>query len=617
MTLREAAMALTLQCPRKHSVPFTEDDLGGEVYCPVCSVACLVPEAEIADEPDVLRCRSRHVVSFTEDDRGGEVYCRTCGVAVEVPAVEEAVPATRRRASVFSSTGEAQVSSNVAGRVPCPRCEQPVEYTVAEFGETVYCTKCGASVTIGQSLQQVVAERAAPAETAATPVAEHRGGRKWLAASFALLLVIVVGFYVATSQFPESMPFDTAGLPWSKAAIAGSGEAVVDPTLAPKELPKPKPQPDKKITEKMVERLLQRDDFAIALDDAERWKDLLVTHQIPKTDPRLKGIEKAIPELKKKIKEAQPVVAKVSPAEKCLDVLDKMLEAIERKNLPEGRRQGKNAEAMLTADADLEKRYRERLNKQQAMLDELARKPLPEKPEKTVADVDKLLEEAMALAEQGKLTEAMEQRARAMFLGPRVELTGADRKRLTGLVKELTTVILKARGLRAVKDAEECAKLNDKTAANTALGEALKDLPEFTSDPAIHAAYKKCTGTPPTDTGLVGRIGRISKPVDTAFGKSVIFRHEYEQMLDHLRDGDKLVLAIDAARKALDAAPDDAAKKKVTAFASEAIEVWILTTGDGERDADRRKDARTALEKTKSWLGEETWKKLSAQLKPE
>lgn len=601
-------MALTLQCPRKHTVPFTEDDRGGEVYCPVCSVACPVPEAEVADEPGMLRCRNRHVVSFTEDDRGGEVYCRTCGVAVEVPAAEESAPApaTRRRASVFSSTGEAQVSENVAGRVPCPRCEQPVEYTVAEFGETVYCTKCGASVSIGQSLQQVVAERAAPAETLATPVAEHRSGRTWLAASFGLFLVLVVGFYVATSQFPESMPFDTAGLPWSKAAIAGSGEAIVDPNLAPKELPKPKPQPDKKITEKMVERLLQRDDFAIALDDAERWKDVLVTHQIPKTDPRLVGIEKAIPLLKRKIKDAQPVVAKASPAEKCLDVLDKMLEAIERKNLPEGRRQGKDAESMLKGDADLEKRYRERLDKQQAMLDELARKPQPEKPEKTVADVDKLLEEAMALAEQGKLTEAMEQRARAMFLGPRVELTGADRKRLTGLVKELTTVILKARGLRAVKDAEECAKVNDGAAVKVLVGEALKDLPEFTSDAACKSAYA-------TAQKLAART--FAKPVPSANGKQFLFRHEYEQMLDFLRDGDKLVLAVEAGKKAIDAAPDDASKRKVIAFAAEAIEVWILTTGEGERDADRRKEARDALERIKPWIGEETWKKLAAQLK--
>lgn len=604
-------MALTLQCPRKHTVPFTEDDRGGEVYCPVCSVACAVPEADAAGEPGALRCRNKHLVSFTEDDRGGEVYCRTCGVAVEVPAAEEAspaAPAPRRRPSVFSSSGEAQVSSNVAGRVPCPRCEQPVEYTVGEFGETVYCTKCGASVIIGQSLQQVVAERAAPAETAATPVAEHRGGRMWVAASFGLLLMLVVGFYVATSQFPEAMPFDTTGLPWSKAAIAGSGEAVVDPSLAPKELPKPKPQPDKKITEKMVERLLQRDDYTAALDDAERWKDVLVTHQIPKTDPRLAGIEKAIPVLKKKIKDAQPVVAKVSPAEKCLDVLDKMLAAIEKKNLPEGRRQGKDAEGMLKADADLETRYRERLNKQHAMLDELARKPQPEKPEKTVADVDKLLEEAMALAEKGQLTEAMEQRARAMFLGPRVELTGADRKRLTGLVKELTTVILKARGKRAVEDAKACEKVNDGAAVKVLAADALKDLPEFTSDPECKKAYAEAD-----------RLAKRAfiKPVASEIGKKLIFRHEYEQMLDHLRDGDKLVLAVEAARKALDAAPDEVTRKNVVAFAAEAIDVWILTTGDGERDADRREAARTALEKSKPWLGDETWKKLSAQVRPE
>ena len=162
-------MPQTLLCPRKHTVPFTDDDRGGEVYCPVCGVACSVP-AEVQDGEQPLLCRNGHTVAFAEQERGGEVYCRSCGVVCEVPAAVAPTVSSRRRASVFTATGESHVAARTVGEMPCSRCQQFVSYTVADYGETIYCTKCGEALTVGESLQNVVAaRRLAAADTAMTP----------------------------------------------------------------------------------------------------------------------------------------------------------------------------------------------------------------------------------------------------------------------------------------------------------------------------------------------------------------------------------------------------------------------------------------------------------------
>ena len=603
----------TLQCPRNHPVPFTDDERGGEVYCPVCGVVCEVPTAEaIADDPSQpLLCRNGHVVEFSEDERGGEVYCRSCGVVCEVPAAPASASDSprRRAASVFTSAGETQVAANIVGRIPCPRCEQAVVYTVADYGETVYCTKCGASVTVGESLQQVVAARAEPAKTGTTPISVPRSRRRVLLALGSIVFLgglAVAGVFVSW-RFPDSMPFDATALPWNKAIIEGAGNATAEVTLPP-EPPPPTPpsRPDLKIKIEMIDRLLKRKDVEVALDNAQSWENVLITYKIPKTDPRLVALEKAIPELKKKLEQQRPApVATATPADKCLELLDEMLEAIAANDVPAGRTAGNEAKAMMKKNPELEKRYSERYEKQTAMLEDLAKKPVPRKPDKTVEDVVAILKEALELAQQNEVTKAMEARARGLFLAPRVAIDSGRKKQLNEQVKNLTTVIHRARGKRAVTDAERCFKEGDDEALKVLLAEARKDLPEF-KEQEFKVAYKQAEA-------LAKKT--IAKPVSTEFGKATLFRHEYERLLDLFREGDNLVAAVEAADRARQRAPDDSTLNRVLDLTSEGIEAWILTTSDSDKDESRRAASRAALDKAKPWLGEPRWKKLDERLR--
>lgn len=601
-------MPQTLLCSRNHTVPFTDDDRGGEVYCPVCGIVCPVPaaeaEAEVAAAAQPLRCRNGHIVAFSEDDRGGEVYCRSCGVVCEVPAASTESPAgsTRRRATIFTAAGESQVAANVAGRVPCPRCEQPVPYTVADYGETVYCMKCGASVSVGESLQQSVAARAEPAPTGTTPVRTARSRRQvWFALGGVLFLMLAGGGVFVTREFPESMPFDTSVLPWSKTLVAEN--ATPEPALPPPPPPPPPPpRPDLKIKPEMVERLLKRTDVKDALIDAQSWRDVLIQYKTPKADSRLVGIEKAIPELQKRLKEQRPTVAVApSSADKCLDHLDAMQNAVRAKDIPAARKAGTEVDAMFKAHPDLVKRYSERYESLKSLLADLGKKPPPPSPTKTVRDVEQLLTAAMEQVQKNEVTVAMELRAKAIFLAPRVKIDGNEEKRLNQQIKDLTTAIHKARGLRDAADAQTCHAAGDAAAVKILVGDAQKDLPEF-NDQACRKAFTQVTALSKKP---------ILKPVDeTELGKDAIFRHEYERTLDALRDGDKLVAAVDAGDRAQSLAPNEAARERVRELMFEGIEVWILTTSNEDGDAPRRAASRTSLDKARTWLGEARGKRL-------
>ena len=356
----------------------------------------------------------------------------------------------------------------------------------------------------------------------------------------------------------------------------------------------------------MIARLLKRTDYGAALGDAQSWYDVLVAFKTPSTDQRLKDLVQAIPELKKRLQEARPKQETATAFDQCLDALDKMQDAIKALNAAAARAAGLEAERAMKANPEVAKRFAERYEKQKGWLEELAKKPQPATPTKRPEDVEQLLKDALALAQQGKVTEALEARKQALFLAPRVALDANQEKRFTRLVKELTTVAIKARGLRAVVDAERCFKEGDDETLKVLVAEARRDLPEFTKEPAFRTAYNQVEKFAVQPT---------SKVSGSEFGKGILFRHEYERALDLFREGDNLAGSVEATDRARQRAPDEAARSRAIELSFEGIEAWILTTTASEKDEPRRAASRAALDKVKSWLGEPRWKALDAILR--
>jgi tetratricopeptide (TPR) repeat protein len=237
------------------------------------------------------------------------------------------------------------------------------------------------------------------------------------------------------------------------------------------------------------------------------------------------------------------------------------------------------------------------------MLAELARKP---KPTHTIDDVTRILKDAAALIQNGKVTEALEKRAQAMFVAPRAAIDPEQKGRLDIQIKDLSTAIYRIRGQRAVADAETCLNAGDAEALQVLIAEAYKDLPEFVKEPECRKAYENAAAFAKRS---------IARPTSTEFGRSVLFRHEYEQALDYFREG-KLVGAVEAADRARRRATDDAARIRVLDLAANALETAILTTESSDRDRARRSEIRAALAKAEPWLGETRLQKLDGQLRP-
>lgn len=602
-------MPPTLRCPRNHPVPFTDDDRGGEVYCPVCGVVCSVPAAEpaAADPAQPLRCRNGHVVAFTGDDRGGEVYCRTCGVVCPVPEADPPAAPAARGGRVFSAAGESEIAAAVVGSAPCPRCEQPVPYTVADYGETVFCTRCGTAVEVGESLRQAVAAGAdaAPVATATTPVRAPRTRRRARRVLGSLVLVgglVAAGVFV-TWRYPEAMPFDAPGLPWNRALIPGAGNAEPEASRPAQPPPTP-PRPDERIKPEMIDRLLTRSDVAAALADAQHWADVLDRYNVPGTDPRRAALATVITALQKKLRDLRPSQVAATPVEQCLDWLDRMQDAIRVKDVPTARAAGAGAEKVMAAHPDAAARFAERYARQKAWLDDLVKAQQSSPATRRAADVERLLREAQTLAGRGKVTEALEARARALVLAPHAAIDPFQAKRLTEQVKDITTAIVRARGKRAVADAAACLEAGDDEALKVLVAEARRDLPEFTKEADFRAAFADAEK-------YAAR--RAPQPAGSAFGARILFRHDYERGLDAFREGNP-VAAAEAMDRARRKAPDDAARQRLTDLTADGLEAAILTLTDG--DEVRRAAARAAVDGAKPWIGDARWQKLDGLLRP-
>jgi len=279
---------------------------------------------------------------------------------------------------------------------------------------------------------------------------------------------------------------------------------------------------------------------------------------------------------------------------------------IKDKNAASARKFGQEVEKLLAANPELAKRHTVRYEQQKGWLRDLedpSKQPPPEM--KRPEDVEALLTEARKLAVPATATRAMELRARAMFLAPAVALDDKWEKHLNQVVKDLTNEIHKARGLRAVADAERCLKEGDDVALKMLVGEALRDLPEFTAAKEYKDAYKLAEAYAKRST---------SSASGSDFGKTVLFRHDYEEALDAFRDVD-LIKGVAAADRARQRAPDAAAEKLLLEFTHQAMQYALLTAGDGNRGLQRRKDVRTALEESRSWLGDDRWKQVDSLLK--
>ncbi len=555
-----------------------------------------------------LRCPRNHPVPFAEEDRGGEVYCPICGVVCAVPLADEPPAAPVRRPRIFSDDGIIQAAETSAGVVACPRCREAVPYTVADYGETVYCRRCGSAVPIGQSLRDIAAEPAPSIEPAvATPVrAPRRFSSRWLLAS-ALVIGILGGAAFVSWRFPQVLPFDANVLPWNRALLPGSGEAP-PPAPAPASPATPL-RPDERISRQMIERLLARDDVGQALADAELWRDVLAESKVAATDERLVLLDKTIPELRKKL-QASRGSSPPSAAEQCLDWLDKMRDAIRKKDLKAARQSAAEVETLVAAHPEVASRYRDRYDQQLGWLKQLEGEfPAGTEP-KTAADVERLLKEALALATPERLTDAMEKRARALFLAPTARIEPGDDKKLTALEQEVTRAILRARGRRAVADARTCLVEGDDDALRALVAVAGTVLPEFSDEPDLLKLHEEAKSLAAM---------RSPRASGSDFGKRVLFRLDYEEALEAFKAGDPargIEMLVSAWNRG--ASADDRRRVETLAFealAAAAARAPILPEGSPER-ARRARAARAALDKAAPLWGDNArWKMLDDEVR--
>jgi hypothetical protein len=604
-------MSQTLLCPNRHTVAFTEDDRGGEVYCPTCGVACAVPGGD--GPPPTARCRNGHEVAFTEDDRGGEVYCPTCGVACAVPGGVQPEPAPapvqrpRRRGSVFTPEGEARAAAATAGETGCPACGHTIPYAVADYGRTVRCPRCNTPVPVGESLRPPP-RNAAPEPTATTPVVARSPLRGLLRAAAAVLLlagVVAGGVYVSVKH-PEALPFDTSFLPWNKALIEGDARP-------PGDLPPPKadpplpPRPEEAITLAKINGLLQQADAAAALATARIWLTTLTGQNVPETEPRRARLAQVIPELEQKLQQTRPA-APPTPTETFFKRIEEAAAAIERRDAPA-------AEASLDAAGDLLKTHPAELEVHRKVYNEyrdLLRQITGASPPpagKRAEDVEVLLKEAVRLAKPDTVTRAMEVRAEALFLAPRVDISGDQKVRLEKAEKAATTAIRRARGKRAVADAEQCVDDGDDEALRRLIAVAKKELPEFSDDKECLAAYRRAEALARE---------RAPRASGSVFGRAVLFRCDYEDAMDFFRAGD-VVPGVEAADRAAARAGGEDDRARVADLVFRALDTAVLhvalsPAGDPERPR-LVQQARGGLAKATRWRSDPRWMTIDAELR--
>jgi len=192
------------------------------------------------------------------------------------------------------------------------------------------------------------------------------------------------------------------------------------------------------------------------------------------------------------------------------------------------------------------------------------------------------------LANPSTVTEAMELRAQAQFLAPTLPMSRNEQEVLAQLEREFTRAIIRARGLRAVSDAEQCVAEGDDEAKLAMVRFARRTLPEFPNDADCRKAYIRLDQlemrSAPTGTG-------------SAFGAQVLFREAYEDSLERFRTGD-LAGGVGSANHAWRKAADDAGRGRVCDMTCQALDFFLVTAST----RDQLHSIAAALKASEDWL---------------
>lgn len=533
--------------------------------------------------PQTTPCRCGAAVPFGDDDRGFDAYCPSCGAAVAIPATETAgTTHARRRSTVFGA--DALVAATV-GQVAC-LCGAAVPVTPADYGENVYCPRCGAEVAVGATLDQSTASPAADEESAPTgetPVRSRVGTPLWVyAATVGAAALVGIGGFVAWRQ--------------SRDRAVGVASAAAPTTPA---VPTPPRPPE--ITLEQVEALAKRTDRRAALTDARTLQLMLDDRGVPNADRRqvrLKEIVAALVDRLTPKDEGDPPYLK-----EFADQLRELRRAYESDDLPGGRKALGRAEALLAEHPGELGGDVQRLAFWKARLGEL------ELRLESVQKVRALLDDARRRAEAGHVTAALECDARAKFLYLRTGtlIAKAEQDALTRREAEGREELRFALGKRAAEDARRCLAEGDAK----------------TRDALVVEAHKLLAGLPDARIrGLDADIKQTAKAAvngrpDSTIVRTLAARDLYEAALKQFADGD--VAATVAACAAARAHPAGAEwDQQLAALAHDILEpatIAAVALPDNEPSlVETLIAARERLRLAKPWLADPRWHALDATI---
>lgn len=538
-------MKPTIRCQCGFDVPFAEEDRGSDVYCPSCGKVCLVPEVDPADAP-----------SAGQPTPEPSAPTRTTPAA-PAPASEPSEPTEERpESSIFSASGSLRVADRTIGEVTC-LCGTKVPYRVEDFGSSVYCPACGVAVPVGRTLgrPRVPAatgsepfEQRPSAEEAARTALGSRGRRSPLA------LVAMVGI-VATLGAGGLLALQRQGiisaklLPWqpipSAAPVAAAAPSPV-PGGEEATVEEDGHQAPEEITLQRIEELGRREDFRMALIDAQILGQVLIDRGIAEDDPRRVRLGRIIAELIDRLRPRSG--SPPAYVAQFREQVAKLRVALSEHDLPPAREADARAQALFEAHPDELAPYSRSFLALKKRLEEFTLAAAGSKP------IEDLLMRARRLAADDKPTDAIECAARAKSLAFRTPLEPWEARRLEERLAELNEPLRFARGRRAVREARQCARAGDRQARDQLVREARAILPGLSESkirPLMARVEKIATA-------------KIASPRSSALGTEIACRRLYESALEHYgqNEWDELLAACHQAQQLLASLPASSRRER-------------------------------------------------------
>lgn len=269
----------TLHCRCGVEVLFTDEDRGGDVYCPSCGAALTCPVAATAAAPDANR--GLGAVPGTET-AGSSAIAQQPLDSTSAITVRLAQAQPSSRGSVFSSEGLYALQRRVVREVEC-LCGRKIPVCLEEFGESVYCPSCGSEVQAGERLTARSAPNFSGSESPASTSDRHDAARPSrfrvsppIALVLALGCAIVSGAILVWRQREEIVATFPIRLSWQMAPAPMGGGEQFDPNA---------------VTEESILALLENPDPFQALGLVQGWKRGLLAHAVPVDDPRFDHLD--------------------------------------------------------------------------------------------------------------------------------------------------------------------------------------------------------------------------------------------------------------------------------------------------------------------------------------